>query len=233
MSPPLAAGPARAVKTQRDPAAGDARTDHDLVYAARDGDTVAFDALFYRYRDGIFRLGLAITKDPSSAEEIVLDTFARAHRALARLEPDDSLRPWLYRVAVNLSYNRRPRKNVVLSSLDEAADVAMANEDGSPSHVAEKAELRRLVLGAVEELGPKHRLVGVLHYLNGPNLTEIAEVEDRPVGTVKSRLHHALRPLRTHLAAHPEPCIEPPRSLLVTGFRAPKPITAPLPLEDK
>ncbi|TMD53289.1 MAG: hypothetical protein E6I83_07270 [Chloroflexi bacterium] len=87
------------MRTQRDPAAGDARTDHDLVYAARDGDTVAFDALFYRYRDGIFRLGLAITKDPSAAEEIVVDTFARAHRALARLEPDDSLRPWLYRVA--------------------------------------------------------------------------------------------------------------------------------------
>src|SRR2546429_7094460 len=116
------------MKTQRDPAAGDNRTDHDLVYAARDGDTVAFDALFYRYRDGIFRLGLAITKDPSAAEEIVVDTFARAHRALARLEPDDSLRPWLYRVAVNLSYNRRPRKNVVLSSLDDASPDNFPND---------------------------------------------------------------------------------------------------------
>ena len=66
--------------TRRDPAAGDGRTDHDLVYAARDGDTIAFDALFYRYRDGIFRLGLAITKDPSAAEEIVVDTFARFWR---------------------------------------------------------------------------------------------------------------------------------------------------------
>ena len=221
------------MKTERDPATGDARSDHALVYAARDGDSVAFDALFYRYRDGIFRLGLAITKDASAADEIVVDTFARAYRALARLEPDDSLRPWLYRVAVNLSYNRRPRKNVVLSSLDEAADEALANDDGSPSHVAEKAELRRLVLGAVEQLGPKHRLVVVLHYLNGLNLTEIAEVVDCPVGTVKSRLHYALRRLRTHLAAHPELGIEPPRSLLATGFRAPKPVTAPLPLEDK
>ena len=159
------------MKTQRDPAAGDARNDHDLVYAARDGDTVAFDALFYRYRDGLFRLGLAITKDPSAAEEIVVDTFARAHRALARLEPDSSLRPWLYRVAVNLSYNRRPRKGVILSSLDDAVDEPLATEDGSPSHVAEQAELRRLVLGVVDELGPKHRLVVVLHYLNGLNLT--------------------------------------------------------------
>jgi RNA polymerase sigma-70 factor (ECF subfamily) len=221
------------MKTQRDPAAGDTRTDHALVYAARDGEVAAFDALFYRYRDGIFRLGLAITRDPSAAEEIVVDTFARAYRALARLEPDDSLRPWLYRVAVNLSYNRRPRKNVVLSSLDEAADEALANEDGSPSHVAEQAEVRRLVLGAVDELGPKHRLVVVLHYMNGLNLTEIAQVVDCPVGTVKSRLHYALRRLRTHLAAHPELGIEPRRPIIATGLRAPRAIAAPVPIEDE
>jgi RNA polymerase sigma-70 factor (ECF subfamily) len=218
---------------RREPARGDARTDHDLVYAAREGDTIAFDALFYRYRDGIFRLGLAITKDPGAAEEIVVDTFARAHRALARLEPDDSLRPWLYRVAVNLSYNRRPRKGVVLSSLDDAIDQALANEEGSPSHVAEQAELRRLVLGAVEELGPKHKLVVVLHYLNGLNLTEIAQVVECPVGTVKSRLHYALRRLRMHLAAHPELGIEPSRPVMATGLRASKPVTAPVPVEGE
>ena len=191
--------------SRRDPAAGDSRNDHELVYAAREGDTIAFDALFYRYRDGIFRLGLAITKDPSAAEEIVVDTFARAHRALARLEPDASLRPWLYRVAVNLSYNRRPRKGVVLSSLDDAVD----------------------------ELGPKHRLVVVLHYMNGLNLTEIAEVVDCPVGTVKSRLHYALRRLRTHLAAHPELGIEPSRPIIANELRAPKPLTASVPFEGE
>ena len=210
---------------------GDARSDRELVYAARDGDTLAFDALFYRYRDGIFRLGLAITKDPSAAEEIAVDTFARAHRALARLEPDDSLRPWLYRVAVNLSYNRRPRKNVVLSSLDDVVDETIANEDGSPSTLAELAEHRRLVLQSVDALGPKHRIVVVLHYLNGLNLAEIAEVVDCPIGTVKSRLHYALRRLRTHLAAHPELGIEPPRRAISTGMRAITPITAPIPGE--
>lgn len=221
------------MKTKRDSAAGDTRTDHELVYAARDGEIAAFDALFYKYRDGIFRLGLAITKDPSAAEEIVVDTFARAHRALARLEPDSSLRPWLYRVAVNLSYNRRPRRGVVLSSLDDAVDEALASEDGSPSHQAEQSELRRLVLSAVDELGPKHRLVVVLHYLNGLNLTEIAEVMECPVGTVKSRLHYALRRLRTHLAAHPEFGIEPRRPLIATPLRARMTVTVQVPIEGE
>ena len=221
------------MKAAKPAANADQRSDRELVYAARDGDMPAFDALFYRYRDGIFRLGLAITKDPSAAEEIVVDTFARAHRALARLEPDDSLRPWLYRVAVNLSYNRRPRKNVVLSSLDDAAGETFANEEGSPSLLAEQAEVRRIILESVDGLGPKHRLVVVLHYMNGLNLAEIAQVVDCPVGTVKSRLHYALRRLRTHLAAHPELGIEPSRPVLATGLRAIKPIAARVPVEGQ
>src|SRR6185503_10360586 len=210
--------PGRAAKKAADV---ETRGDRELVYAARDGDMQAFDGLFYRYKDGIFRLGLAITKDPSAAEEIVIDTFARAHRALARLEPEGSLRPWLYRVAVNLSYNRRPRKGLVMSPLEEATEEVFTSDDRSPSSLAELAELRRVVLSAVDTLGPKHKVVVVLHYLNGLNLAEIAQVVDCPVGTVKSRLHYALRRLRTHLASHPELGFEPGEALLATRGRMP------------
>jgi len=191
------------------------RGDRELVHAARAGDLLAFDNLFYRYRDGIYRLGMAITKDPSAAEEIVVDTFARAHRAIERLEPDDSLRPWLYRVAVNLSYNRRPRKGVTFSSLDEGTE-DIAAEGESPSDAAERAERRRVVLECVDTLGPEHKVVVVLHYLNGLNLAEIAEIVEVPVGTVKSRLHYALRKLRVQLSAHPGLDFEPAELLAAT-----------------
>jgi RNA polymerase sigma-70 factor (ECF subfamily) len=191
------------------------RGDRELVYAARAGETVAFDNLFYRYRDGIYRLGLAITKDPLAAEEIVVDTFARAHRAIERLEPDDTLRPWLYRVAVNLSYNRRPRKGVTFSSLDEGT-YDLAAEGESPSEAAERTERRRVVLECVDRLGPKHRIVVVLHYLNGLNLAEIAEIVEVPIGTVKSRLHYALRKLRVQLSAHPGLDFEPAELVAAT-----------------
>ena len=209
------------------------RNDRELVYAAREGDMQAFDALFYRYKDGIFRLALAITKDPSHAEEIVVDTFTRAHRALARLEPEGSLRPWLYRVAINLSYNRRPRKGIVLSTIEDVTEDIMENSASSPSSLAELAETRRIVFAAVETLGPKHKIVVVLHYLNGLNLAEIAQVVDCPVGTVKSRLHYALRRLRTHLAAHPELGFEPNAPLLATSQQIPIPAPAPLGRSDE
>ena len=186
----------------------EARGDRELVHAARAGDGLAFDTLFYRYRDGIYRLGMAITKDPSAAEEIVVDTFARAYRAIERLEPDDSLRPWLYRVAVNLSYNRRPRKGVTFSSLDDGTE-DLAAQGESPSDAAERGERRRVVLECLDTLGPKHKIVVVLHYLNGLNLAEIAEIVEAPVGTVKSRLHYALRKLRVRLSSHPGLAFEP------------------------
>jgi RNA polymerase sigma-70 factor (ECF subfamily) len=189
----------------------DERSDKELVVAARGGEVPAFDALFYRYRDGIYRLALAITKDVQYAEEVVVDTFARAHRALARLEPDDSLRPWLYRVAVNLSYNHRPRKGMVLAPLEDALDDIVVGEERSPAALAERAEVRRVVLDCVDRLGPKHKVVVVMHYLNGLNLAEIAEIVDCPIGTVKSRLHYALRNLRKHLSQHPGLVLEPIR----------------------
>jgi RNA polymerase sigma-70 factor (ECF subfamily) len=222
--------PARAAKKATDI---ESRGDRELVYAARDGDMQAFDGLFYRYKDGIFRLGLAITKDPSAAEEIVIDTFARAHRALARLEPEGSLRPWLYRVAVNLSYNRRPRKNVIMSPLEDSANDTFQSEERSPSVLAEQAEVRRIVLAAVDTLGPKHRIVVVLHYMNGLNLAEIAEVVDCPIGTVKSRLHYALRRLRTHLSAHPEFGIEPMSLLAPSAKRTVAAVIEPIPGEPR
>jgi RNA polymerase sigma-70 factor (ECF subfamily) len=197
----------------------DPRNDRELVYAARLGDERAFDALFYRYRDGIFRLALAITKEVPTAEEIVVDTFARAYRALARLEPDDSLRPWLYRVAINESYDRRPRRGISFSPLEDAADDLVTSDDGSPSEVAERAELRRVVLSCIDGLDPKHRTVVVLHYLNGLNLAEIAVIVECPVGTVKSRLHYALRRLRSQLSVHPGLPVEPSRLPRATGLR--------------
>ncbi len=187
----------------------DARSDKELVEGARAGDTDAFDLLFYRYRDGIYRVALAVTRDPSAAEEILVDTFARAYRALARLDPYHSLRPWLYRVALNLSYNRRPHGRYSTQPLEDASDHVVDAEEVSPQGLAERGEVQRAVLEAIDGLSFKHRVVVILHHLHGMDLAEIAEIVDCPVGTVKSRLHYALRRLRTSLLADRRIELEP------------------------
>lgn len=200
--------------------AGDERSDRELVNAARAGDTAAFDALFYRHRDGIYRAALAVTRDGGAAEEILVDTFARAHRAIARLDPRDSLRPWLYRVALNLALNRRPRpRSFALAPLEDAVDSVAAGEETSPESAAERSELQHIILAAIDGLSPKHRAVVVLHYLHDLDLAEIAEIVGCPVGTVKSRLHYALRRLRTHLLTESRVAIELPRRVAAKEVR--------------
>ena len=109
----------------------------------------------------------------------------------------------------------------------------LQSEERSPSSMAELGELRTVVLAAIDTLGPKHKVVVVLHYLNGLNLAEIAQVVDCPIGTVKSRLHYALRRLRTHLAAHPELGFEPADPLLTTRKERPLSAAVPISTEDE
>ena len=104
---------------------------------------------------------------------------------------------------------------MTFSSLDDGT-YDLATEGESPSEAAERTERRRVVLECVDRLGPKHRIVVVLHYLNGLNLAEIAEIVEVPIGTVKSRLHYALRKLRVQLSAHPGLDFEPAELLAAT-----------------
>jgi len=119
-------------------------------------------------------------------------------------------------------------RNIIISPLEDSANDTLQSEERSPSTLAEQAEVRRIVLAAVDTLGPKHRIVVVLHYMNGLNLAEIAQVVDCPIGTVKSRLHYALRRLRTHLSAHPEFGIEPMTALAPSARRTVAPVVEPL-----
>jgi len=190
-------------------------SDVRLARLAGRGDQRAFEAIFERYHQEIYQYCRAILSDPDEAQDALQSTMTSALRSLPGDERQIALRPWLYRVAVNLSYNRRPRKGVTFSSLDDGTD-DIAAEGESPSDAAERTERRRVVLECVDTLGPKHKIVVVLHYLNGLNLAEIAEIVEVPVGTVKSRLHYALRKLRVQLSAHPGLDFEPADLLATT-----------------
>ncbi|MGH2452031.1 MAG: RNA polymerase sigma factor [Candidatus Limnocylindria bacterium] len=178
--------------------------DPELVRRARAGDALAFNDLFTRYRGPIHRLAYTMTRDAGIAEDIVVETMTRAYRSLPTLAPQITLRPWLLRVALNLAYNHLAQRRLPALSL-EANDVdeERASEVESPADLAEVAERRRVVRGAVDQLRPHLRNVVVLAYIEELRLTEVAERLGIPLGTVKSRLNAALRDLRERLGDDP------------------------------
>jgi len=176
--------------------------DADLIRRMADEDDVdAFAALFERYRVPVYRAALALTGDPCVSEEVLMDTFGRAFRHRGRLRTDISPLPWLHRVALNLCYSRLGRRRLPSEPVTDLVAERLVDVGVQPDARAERMELRRIVREGIAGLSDKHRAVVVLYYLEGRSLQETATELGLPLGTVKSRVHHALRDLRVRLSA--------------------------------
>ncbi|HEX7221653.1 MAG TPA: sigma-70 family RNA polymerase sigma factor [Candidatus Limnocylindrales bacterium] len=164
-------------------------------------DLDAFEEFFARYRNPIYRTAYGLTGDRHAAEEILQDTFARAYRHRHTFHRDVSPLPWLHRVSLNLCYSRLSRRRLDASPIDEAAEHTVPDDRPLQAERAEQSELRQIVREGIAALPEKHQSVVVLYYLHRLSLQETAQVLGIQLGTVKSRLHYALRGLRVHLEA--------------------------------
>lgn len=170
-----------------------------LLAQARQGNLRAFEALYQKYKNLVYRAALTVTRDPDAAEDILQDCFLRLHAHVDSLDGSYPIGPWLYRVTVNLCYNwasRRPPQ----TSGEEALEEVHSPQRELPEASFERHELRAAVEQALQHLSLNHRLVIALFYLGEFSLEEIAHILDCPVGTVKSRLHYARRRLRDLLS---------------------------------
>jgi len=173
--------------------------DAQLVPRIQGGDLSAFEALYRKYKNELYRTALAITRDQGAAEELLQDCFVRAYDHIGSVDACSSLRPWLHRIIVNLSYNWSAKKRLHLVSFEDVFERLLALPRSSPERVYERQELMKAVDEAIRSLSMPQRVVVVLFYLQGFSLVEIAYVLDCPVGTVKSRLHNARRALKRRL----------------------------------
>jgi RNA polymerase sigma-70 factor (ECF subfamily) len=173
--------------------------DAELLRRVQADDLDAFEEFFARYRNPIYRTAYGLTGDRHAAEEILQDTFARAYRHRHTFHRDVSPLPWLHRVSLNLCYSRLSRRRLDASPIDEAAERAVPDDRPLPAERAEQAELRQIVREGIAALPEKHQSVVVLYYLQRLSLAETAQVLGIQLGTVKSRLHYALRGLRVQL----------------------------------
>lgn len=170
-----------------------------LLARIRDDDLDAFEDFFARYRGPVFATAYAVMGDRHAAEEVLQDTFAKAHEWRRRLRPDTSPLPWLHRVALNFCYSRLGRRRPPWEPISEAVARLVRDGGAGPADSAEREELRSIVRQGIAALPPKHRGVIVLFYLHGRSINETAEILGIRPGTVKSRLHFGLRSLRARL----------------------------------
>ena len=172
------------------------QVDRDLVEAARDGDREAYADLIRVRGDRLFAIAQRILRDVDRTEDAVQDALVIAWRDLPGLRDPDRFDAWLRRLLVRSCIAEAQRERRLMVTMRVLpTDLASSTDDYLT--VVDRDELDR----GFRRLSPEQRAILVLRHFVGLETAEIAETIGIPVGTVRSRLHHAHRAMRAALEA--------------------------------
>lgn len=166
----------------------------------------AFMDLVYVHWDALYRYALRLTRDPQQAEDLVQDTLTKAFKAFDRLKDQTNHRAWSFTILRNtfVSRMRKAGREVELEEPQRVEDVdahrgiaALREQGDDPTYAFEDEVLR-----ALDQLPESQRSALTLCDIEGLSYEEISHIMDCPVGTVRSRIHHARRRLRDTLSGY-------------------------------
>jgi len=176
-------------------------SDEALVAAVGRQDEAALGVLYDRHGATCYRLALRVVRDPSLAEDVVQEAFVDLWRSGRSFEAGRGKgRTWIlvitHRRAVDLVRREERRRAEPLNGFDAPGD------DGADIQVERNGERAR-VQSALQMLSAEQRRTLELAYYGGLTQSELAERLGEPLGTIKSRMFHALQRLRRILAESP------------------------------
>ncbi len=189
------------------------RSDEELMLSYRGGDEAAFEMLYRRHEKPLLNFFYLIVMNAVEAENLCQETFFRIVRAKKKYEATAKFKTWLFQIALNLCRDRlRRMKHRSHLSLNTQAlsqndgDIELQELISDPSSDLEKhmetEEMGALVQGAITSLPEDEHLVVVLKEYQGTKFSEIANIMNCPIGTVKSLNHRAHKKLRKILAKY-------------------------------
>jgi RNA polymerase sigma-70 factor (ECF subfamily) len=161
-----------------------------LAYAG--GDAGAFERLYRRHKDGLYRYFLRHTEGRDMAAELFQDVWKGLIQARERYRPDAPFSAWLYRLAHNrlVDHYRQQRPS------EPVTEELSLPESQQPEPAAMRAQQVRRLLAGLRALPPEQREIIVLREERDLTLEQIAEIQGVGRETVKSRLRYALAKLR-------------------------------------
>jgi RNA polymerase sigma-70 factor (ECF subfamily) len=169
------------------------------VRRAQAGDPAALTELIQSQQHYVYSIAMSVLHQPEDAADLTQEAFVRLLRVLPQYNGESRFTTWLYRMVVNLGRDelRRRGRQVPLSApvdpgdedaLDPLASVPADDRWGDPVRALSDAELQNAVRRALAQIEPQYRLALTLFYFDDMKYTDIAEVLDLPLNTVKSHI---------------------------------------------
>ena len=190
-----------------DSVVSDRDLDWAIVQRVQNGEVSAFNQLVQKYRQPLFSTIYNMTGNREDATDIAQEVFIKAFQSIKRFRGQASFYTWLYRIAVNssITFIKRAKKQRFINyeTIDETLVSSEILEYFTAKTKTEKGallkELQEKLNEALQKLSPKHRIVVILHEVEGMNHKEIADITKTSEGTVRSRLHYAKKMLQAFL----------------------------------
>lgn len=163
----------------------------EKVHMAQRGDDNAFYELIQQRKEILYKTAFTYVKNKEDALDIVHETVYKAYISIKRLKEPKFFSTWVMRILINcsLDYIKKNKKIITLNKDMEKKD-CLENYNNE-----EILDLHK----AVSKLEEKYKTIVILKYFQDLTLTEISEVLECPIGTVKTNLHKALKELRIDL----------------------------------
>ncbi len=168
----------------------------DVLARARRGDETAFEELMRMHERQVLRTALRLLGRLEDAQDAAQEVFLRLYRNLRILESLSEIRPWLYRVTVNVSYDLAKKRGRLAAELPAVA----ASVEGSPEEQISLDQRRELLAAALTYLPEKERAAIVLREIEGLDTAEVAEILGSTPATVRTQVSTGRARLREVVA---------------------------------
>lgn len=167
--------------------------------AVQQNDEQAYARLMQRYKRPVYHMILKMVRNVDDAEDLTIESFAKAFKSLHKFKKDFTFSTWLFRIATNntIDFIRRKKLNTLsissayTDSEGEAVSIEVEDENLNPQERAIKMQKEELMQIFVDKLPPKYQKLVRLRYFDELSYEEIAQELEAPLGTVKAQLHRA------------------------------------------
>ncbi len=185
-------------------------SDEKLIQSFISGDETAFSALVERYKHPVFQFILMKVKNRETASDLTQDVFVRLFHAADRYKETGKFFSWLIRIAQNICidfYRKNQRKQFIAlpeesEESDSQLDLQLSNQKVGNSNAMEeleRSEIQIILKKAIDQLPEDQREAIILCHYQGFTYRDISEIQNCPLGTVKSRIHHAHLKIKDYL----------------------------------